>query len=188
MYVYIGVLYTKRFKVISIYAIVTTQNIKMELELEAKFLEIDENKIRIKLSKIGAKLMRPRFKQERAVFYLPKGHEMNGGWVRVRDEGDKITMSLKVVDGNNIDNQKETMVIVDNFETTVSFLKSIGCIQKGFQITYRELWELNDAEICIDEWPFLKPYIEIEAKSEEAVKAVAEKLELSWEEAFWKCK
>jgi adenylate cyclase class 2 len=78
----------------------------MKIEYEATFSNVDKDKIRSKLSEVGAKLERPEFLQKRSVFHLPEGNHLIGGWMRVRDEGDKITMSVKVVDGNQIENQK----------------------------------------------------------------------------------
>lgn len=155
----------------------------MYTEFEATFTNVDKDDIRARLAKAGAKLIRKEFLQKRTVFNLPKGHEIKGGWLRVRDEGDKITMSLKVVDGDKIENQKETQLIIDNFENAVGILESIGCINKAYQETKRELWELDGVEVTIDEWPFLEPFVEIEGKSETEVKNVARKLKFDYSKA-----
>ena len=67
----------------------------MNIEFEATFSNIDKSAIVAALTKMGATLSRPEFMQKRVVFNLPHGHEIKGGWVRVRDEGDKTTLSLK---------------------------------------------------------------------------------------------
>jgi len=157
----------------------------MEIEYEATFINIDKDEYRQKLQQAGAKLVKPEFLQRRVVFHLPKGHEINGGWLRVRDEADKITMSLKIVDGDKIENQKEICLKVDNFDEGIEFLSKMGCEKKAFQENKRELWILDDVEITIDEWPFLEPYLEIEGKSEEKVKAVAQKLGLDYSKAMF---
>ena len=102
---------------------------------------------------------------------------------RVRDEGEKITMSLKIVDGNKIENQKEIQLKIDNFNEGVSFLEATGATKKAYQESKRELWELNGVEITIDEWPFLEPFVEIEGRSEDEVKKVANKLEFDYSKA-----
>lgn len=155
----------------------------MYTEFEATYTEIDKDEVRTKLKEVGAELIKKEFLQKRTVFNLPKGHEIKGGWLRVRDEGGKITMSLKVVDGDKIENQKEIELIVDDFESAVSLLKTIGCKNKAYQETKRELWELDNVEITIDEWPFLPPFIEVESDSEEKVKSVSEKLGFDYSEA-----
>lgn len=157
----------------------------MNIEYEATFTDINKNEIRKKLRKNGAKLIKPEFLQKRTVFHLPKGHEIKGGWVRVRDEQDKVTMSLKIVDGNKIKDQKEICLKVDNFKEAEKFLITLGCKKKAYQENKRELWKLDNVEIMIDEWPFLEPFIEVEGKSEKAVKLVCKKLELNYSNAIF---
>lgn len=159
----------------------------MHIEYEAKFTNIDKEKMRSKLKKVGAKLIRPEFLQKRVVFHLPKGHELKDArsWIRVRDEGDKITMSLKVIDGDKIENQKEIYLEVNDLKEAESFLITIGCRKKSYQETKRELWMLGDVEITIDEWPFLEPFIEIEGKSEEEVKKACEKTGFNYSKALF---
>jgi adenylate cyclase class 2 len=157
----------------------------MEVEYEATFIDIDKDEYRKKLEQAGAKLIKPEFLQKRVVFHLPKGQEIKGGWLRVRDESDKITMSLKIVDGDKIENQKELCLKINDFDEGLEFLSKIGCEKKAYQENKRELWMLDDVEITIDEWPFLEPYLEIEGKSEEKVKAVAEKLGLDYSKAMF---
>ena len=95
-------------------------------------------------------MIKSEFLMKRIVFELPTGHDIPGGWLRVRDEGDKITMSLKVVDGNKIENQKEIQIVIDNFSEDVSLLENLGAKRKAFQESRRELWLLYDVEITID--------------------------------------
>jgi adenylate cyclase class 2 len=155
----------------------------MNIEYEAKFANVDKEQMRKKLLDVGAELIKKDFLQKRATFHLPTGHEINGGWLRVRDEGDKITMSLKVVDGDAIYNQKETMLVVDNFDEAKRFLTSLGCIEKAYQETKRELWRLDGVDITIDEWPFLEPFVEVEGVSSELVQTVSEKIGFDYSKA-----
>lgn len=157
----------------------------MQIEYEATFININKDEIRKKLKDVGAKLVRPEFMQKRYVFNLPVGHEIKGGWVRVRDEGDKITMSVKIVDGVNIENQKETQLVVNNFKQARNFLKLVGFIEKSYQETKREIWQFEEVEITIDEWPFLEPFVEIEGNSEEVVQLVVEKIGFNYKDALF---
>lgn len=157
----------------------------MNIEYEAAFLNVEKDEVRGQLKQAGARMARPEFFQKRVVFHFPEGHEVAGGWARVRDEGDKITMSIKVVDGDQIHDQKEICLTVDNFATAVLFLETLGCIQKSYQETKRELWLLDDTEITIDEWPFLNPFVEIEGKSEVAVRQVSEKVGFDYTQAVF---
>lgn len=155
----------------------------MNIEYEATFANIKKDEIRKKLVSAKAALKRKEFLQKRVVFDLPTGNEIRGGWLRVRDEGDRITMSLKVIDGNKIHNQKETMLQVDDFEEARKFLLGIGCREKAFQESKRELWLLDGVEITIDEWPFLEPFVEVEGQSEAQVKKVSAKIGFDYNQA-----
>lgn len=155
------------------------------IEYEAKFINIDKDSVRDGLKKIGAKLIKPEFLQKRIVFDLPEGYKTNGTWVRIRDESDKITMSFKSVDGDKIHNQKEICLKVDNFYEAENFLTAIGCKAKSYQENKREIWSSEGVEITIDEWPFLDLFVEIEGKSEEEVKLVAEKLGFDYSKAIF---
>lgn len=157
----------------------------MKIEYEATFTNIDKEEIRTRLKSIGANLVKPEFLQKRIVFRFPTGHEIKGGWLRVRDEGDKVTMSLKIVDGDKIENQKEVCLIVNDFNEAVNLLNLVGCDQKSYQETKRELWLLDEVEITIDEWPFLEPLVEIEGKSEKVVRQVAEKMGFDYAKAYF---
>jgi len=157
----------------------------MNIEYEATFWPVLKDEIRSRLKAAGAELIRSEFLQKRKVFNLPTGHEIKGGWLRVRDEGDKITMSLKIVDGNKIEDQKETCLVVNDFDEAVIFLESIGAEEKAYQETKREIWHLDGVEVTIDEWPFLEPLVEIEGSSEAVVKTVSDKLSFNWFEVLF---
>lgn len=155
----------------------------MQIEYEATFTNIDKEVMRQTLTEVGATLEREEYLQRRTVFNPPKGNEIEGGWQRVRDEGDKVTMSLKVVDGDQIENQKEICVTVDDYDEAEKLLSTVGCQWCAYQETRRELWTLDSVEITIDTWPFLEPFVEVEGETEELVKAVSEKLGFDWSTA-----
>ena len=157
----------------------------MKIEYEATFTNIDKQDIRERLRKIEGKLIRPEFLQKRVVFNLPEEYKIKGGWIRVRDEGDKIRMSLKIVDGTGIESQKEISLKVDSLERAEEFLTLLGCQKKAYQENKRELWKIDGMEITINEWPFLEPFVEIEGDSEESVKDMAEKLGFDYQDALF---
>jgi len=157
----------------------------MNIEYEATFPNINKDEIRQRLLSAGASLIKPEFFLKRNVFHLPKGNEVEGGFLRVRDEGDKITMSMKVIKEKGIEDQEELCLTVNDFNQASEFLGVIGCTQKSYQETKRETWEFDGVEIDIDEWPFLEPFVEIEGSSEEAVRSVSEKLGFDYSQALF---
>lgn len=156
----------------------------MDTELEAKWLNINHDEMRDKLRASGATLLQPERLMTRKVFdYEDKGLEHNGGWVRVRDEGDKITMSYKQLNDRTIHGTKEVTVIVDNFAKACSFLESIGLKAYSYQETKRESWSVGDVEIELDTWPWIPSFLEIEAPSENELKEIANMLGLDYTHA-----
>ena len=65
----------------------------MKTEYEATFLNIDRKILTEKLRRIGAVLERPEYMQRRVTFELPREKRNDSTWLRVRDEGDKITLT-----------------------------------------------------------------------------------------------
>ncbi len=157
----------------------------MQVEYEATYLNINRDEMSEKLKEIGAKLVRPEFMQKRIPFYFPNHDDKEDRFIRVRDEGDKITMTLKIFEGDKIEDQKEINLVIDDFQKGVEILNLLGCEGKSYQETKREIWALDGVEIMIDEWPFLEPFVEIEGKSEEEVKNVSKKLGFDYSEALF---
>lgn len=157
----------------------------MNTEYEATFLDIDRAELTKKLRALGAVLERPEYMQRRVTLELPEGKRELHTWLRVRDEGDKITLTLKSVDGKTIAGQKEILTTVGDVDNTVSLLEAIGCERKSYQESKRELWRLGDVEIAIDTWPFLEPYVEVEGPSEDTVKDASVRLGFDYETAIF---
>ena len=157
----------------------------MKTEYEATFIDVDKDDIRRRLKGIGAALVHPEVHQHRITLHPPHEKRAKGVFVRVRDEGDKITMSWKSVKGDAIENQKEVTLVVDNFDAAMEFLELLGCERKSYQETKRELWQIDGTDVTIDEWPFLEPMVEIEGSSEESVRRVAASLGFDWSAALF---
>jgi len=155
----------------------------MQIEFEATFLKVDKEQIRAQLNKIGAVILYSEFLMKRVVFDPPIN--IKGGWMRVRQEADKITLSLKMVDGDRIENQHETELVIDDFNKGINFLEYIGANKKAYQETKREMWKYKNCEICIDTWPGLNPFVEIEGPNENIVKEVSRELEFDYTQAFF---
>lgn len=151
----------------------------MQTEIEAKFLDQDHAAIRQRLKELGAKQLFAQRLMKRRNFDYPNGSlEKIAGWVRVRDEGNKITLSYKQLNDRSLHGTKEVNLTVDDFGAACDFLQALGLAQTSYQETKRESWKLDGASIELDEWPWIKPFVEIEAHDEASLKAVAAKLGL----------
>lgn len=158
----------------------------MQTEIEAKFLNVNHDEIREKLKALGAKLEQPMRLMRRKNFDFPDASltETRRGWVRVRDEGDKTTMSYKQMDDRGVHGTKEISTEVGSFNDACSILENIGLVAKSYQETKRESWTLGEVQVELDEWPWAKPYIEIEAPNESSLFETANKLGFKREDAL----
>lgn len=156
----------------------------MKTEFEVKFVNVNHDNMRIKLNNVGAKLTQPMRLMRRAIIEneLLKSRD---AFLRVRDEGDKITLTYKQFSNLSIDGAKEHEIVVSDFQETVDLLAAAGLPHRSIQESKRETWTFDGAEIVLDEWPWLNPYIEIEAENEEAVKKASNALGFSWDEAVF---
>lgn len=152
----------------------------MGLEIEATFLEINKADLRAKLRELGAKLVTPERLMRRVVFGLTEH-----SFARVRDEGDRITLTYKNHFAEGIDGTEEINVEVSDYENSIALLKACGLHAKSDEDSYRESWELDGVEIDIDAWPWIPSYVEIEGKDAAAVAEVAEKLGFKMDEAVY---
>jgi adenylate cyclase class 2 len=120
---------------------------------------------------------------KRKVYNHPTNKQSD--WFRVRDEGDKITMSYKKLIDRTVHGTKEISIEVSDFEGACDILAAAQLKLKSYQETRREKWILDSAEVTIDTWPWIPTFVEIEAASEEGLKLVAKKLGLEWSEALY---
>lgn len=161
-------------------------------EIEIKYLDIDRVDIEQKLINLGATKVGD-YHYRRVVFDYPDFRlDKDASWVRLRDEGDKITLSFKKRLGESAAQDKSTgndegmyerETVVINFEATRDILLKIGLIEKMYQENKRTRYVLDDIEFDIDTWPLLNPYLEIEGPSWEKVYEASEKIGFNREEA-----
>lgn len=156
----------------------------MQTEIEAKFLNVDVEAIRQSLAAQGATRAHEERLMRRKNFDYPDSRlEHVGGWIRVRDEGDKTTLAYKQLVDRTIEGTKEISLVVEDFDTISNLLLAIGLVNKSYQETKREKWLLDNVEVTIDTWPWIKTFVELEGPSEDAVQNVAAKLGFDWNTA-----
>jgi adenylate cyclase class 2 len=145
----------------------------MEIEFEARVLEIDVEETRTKLKEIGATFLINRL-MKRKVYDVDEKDVHK--WIRLRDDGEKVTLTVKHIEHDGVDGTKEVEIVVDDFDTAAKLINSIGFIEKSYQENKRESWTLDGVRIELDTWPGLKTFMEIEADTKDEVYATAKKL------------
>jgi len=157
----------------------------MKNEIEATFLKIDKDLVRTKLKNIGFELKTPEYTMRRKTFDFSRIAPGQNKWGRVRQESDKVTMTVKEIRGSGINDTYEVELIVNDFDTASSFFEACGAPAKSFQENLRELWIRDGVDITIDTWPGLNPFIEIEGENEPIVREVSNELGFDFKEALF---
>lgn len=93
----------------------------MKTEYEAKFLQIDIDAIRSRLRAADATLEQPLRLLRRIVYESPQLKAKNA-YIRVRDEGHRVTLTYKQFDALALDGAKGLEVVVSDFQTTVDLV------------------------------------------------------------------
>ncbi len=103
-------------------------------------------------------------------------------WVRLRQSNNKSVLTSKHIlekNTSNFQNVIETEFEVSDLEEANLFLESIGIARRSYQEKIRYSYIYKSAEIEIDIWPLIKPYMEIECDDENIINEIIEKLELN---------
>lgn len=144
---------------------------------------VDEKKIRQSLLKIEATIIQSNILMKRWTFTSRNQPEQ---WVRVRDEGGRITLTLKQFNGNNdINSVQEVEIEVSDFNGAYQIFSHLNFDYKRYVENYRETWFIDNCYVMIDHYPGLDLFIEIEGPSEMAVRALCKKLKISINNAMY---
>lgn len=146
----------------------------MAIEFEAKILDISVPVIKARLKKLGAKKVSER-NMRRYVYDIIPGNK--GKWIRLRDDGEKITLTVKEIhDDSRIDGTEELEVEVGDFDTTNQILNALGFFHKAYQENRRTSYLLGNTHVEIDFWPKIPPYVEVEGSSKAEVERTVKSL------------
>src|SRR3989339_888729 len=148
----------------------------MKNEIEATFLSINKDATRDKLKKAGFELKTPEYLMCRKTFDFSRVVPGCNKWGRVRQESDKVTMTVKEIRGSDINDTYESELIVNDFDTASAFFEACNAPAKAFQENMREVWMRDGVEITIDTWPGLNPFVEIEGTNEKIVQEISNEL------------
>lgn len=156
----------------------------MSHEYEAKFAQVDCDTLRQTLTNAGYTQTYPERLMKRTSFHptIPNPNK----WARVRDEGDKITLTLKeIIADNDISGVKEAEVIVNDYAEAEGVLMMCDFKKVAYQETTREKWSKGDMEVVIDQWPGISHFCEVEGPSKEVVEAECANLGFDLADAYY---
>ncbi len=124
------------------------------------------------------------FHYRRIVFDYPDFRlDKQAAWIRLRDEGERVTLSFKQRLWVKADDQLggdagmyEREVTVSDFDATKDICLKAGMVEKLYQENKRTRYVIDGIEFDIDTWPLIPTYLEIEGKTWEEVYAAGERL------------
>ncbi|WP_069166718.1 class IV adenylate cyclase [Nocardia altamirensis] len=145
----------------------------MAIEHEAKILGINPGTIEQQILDKGGRKLGEQF-MRRYVYDITPGDESK--WIRLRDNGNGVTLAVKEITSDAIDGTHEVEVSVGDFADTNALLEMLGFAAKSYQETKRVSFTLDGAQLELDTWPQIPPYLEIEADTKAEVVRVAELL------------
>lgn len=149
------------------------------IEFEAKVLNVDPSSVEARILAAGGRFVASGL-QRRYVYDIEPGDQSR--WIRLRETPFGVTIAVKHIRHDGVDGTDEVEVSVDGFEAGHALLGSLGFQAKAYQENRRTSYKIAGADVEIDEWPMLPPYLEIEGRSREHVVEVAERLgfDASW--------
>jgi adenylate cyclase class IV len=145
----------------------------MPKEYEYRFNNYNKKDIITKLRELGAKYF-GTFKFRVIVFTDQNNSEK---YIRVRDEGHRITMTIK----NNLTDKFpiENEIIINDFDEGINILLQLNCKKKYYYEKYREIWNYKNSEIIFDMNPGIPELMEVESSTKKELDDLCKKLDLS---------
>lgn len=148
-------------------------------EYELRFININEKQLKNKITKLGGKIHNKNYKMHIINYKLPGENH----WIRIRDEGNKKTMTIKKDNADNF--QTEHEVIISELNQADKILQSLHCKIVNIEEKYRETWHVKGAkEIVFDSYPGLPIFVEVEADTKKQLFAMCKKLNLNPSKSF----
>jgi adenylate cyclase, class 2 len=154
-------------------------------ETEAKFYVQDLNKIKTHLEKLSARLIQERVLETNIRFDLPDASlRAEGRVLRLRRDTD-VRLTYKSASDNDqgVLSREEIEFVVEDFEKAKRFLEALGYQKLVYYEKYRMTYDLNETLVMLDELPYGN-FVEIEGKTIESIRTVADQLNLNWDTAI----
>lgn len=130
----------------------------MPIEYEYQFRNYDKPKLIKEMKQMGAK-KKGVYLFRVNVFEHP--NKIPDTYIRVRDEGFRITMTYKYQPLNKFADENE--IIIDDFDEAITILNNLGCKTKHYYEKIREIWNLDNCELVFDTIPCNPEIMEVEA-------------------------
>jgi adenylate cyclase class 2 len=153
-------------------------------EIEVKILEIDKDSLIAKLKSLGAKKDSEGNMRYILFDFADRRLKRSGKLLRLRSNGKDVELTFK----GNISRKKakiaeEHEVQVDDFDTAMKILSSIGLTRTKTYFKHRISYVLGKVRFEIDTLPGIPTFLEIEAPSTALIEKFVAKLGFSMKDA-----
>lgn len=156
----------------------------MKIEIETKIKVDSFDEVWERLKEHDAELMAKVIQQD--TFFVDTENKMiasdRGLRLRVQIEGGVETVLLTYKgprQDTDFKSRQEIEVEVDSFESTEAIFLALGFEKSISFEKKRDLWSLDECDVCLDELPQLGRFVEVEGPSEEKINMVLQKIGLS---------
>lgn len=161
------------------------KKIQTNIEIEARFLNIDVDKIKSKLSLLNASDLHETILKEIIFYDSSLDWRKEAKFVRLRNSNGASYLSYKHHKKSTVDGTEEIELQIDDYKKAKQFLEKVGLRAFREQEKKRHSYKVGNVSVEIDTWPKLPPYLEIEADSVTDVRKVAKSLGLKWSNAIF---
>ena len=133
----------------------------MKIEYEARVFIDDVSSLINRFNMLSYEFKYASF-QKRYVYDLIPA--VKGKWIRLRSDGNTITLTYKEILDKEIAGAQEIEIAVSDFDTTNELLSKMGFSPRSYQENFRIHYTAKGSSFDIDFWPGIQPYLEIESK------------------------
>lgn len=152
-------------------------------ETEVKFFVKDLKRIEMRLREMKAHLIQPRVHEVNLRFDNSNGDlRRNKKVLRLREDTEaKFTFKGPSEErAGGVLSRKEIEFTVGSFDAAKEFLEALGFTPIVFYEKYRATYELNGAQVMLDELPYGN-FVEIEGEDIDKLREIASLLNLNWQ-------
>jgi len=156
----------------------------MNLEIEAKVKVESLDEIAVRLNELGAESLYEVLQTDtyfddaaQTLFASDCGLRLR---IQTTGQAQKIILTYKGPrQKSHFKSRIEIEIEVSDFEVAAQLLNALGFKKALVFEKRRQVWQLSDSAVCLDELPLLGSFVEIEAPGEEPIAEVLRKLKLA---------
>lgn len=151
-------------------------------EIEVRFLGIDKDALIKKLLALGAEDKGEQLLDEQIIYDKALTWQSAGKTIlKLRTINGHTTLAYKHRVHGGVDGTEEIEFSVSDARAAELLLDRLGFVSFREQQKRRHTFVLDGVTLDIDMWPGVPPYVELEGMSEDDLRAVAQKIDLSWD-------